>query len=202
MLIYPFHFVSLRVLFERQKRSTGDFAGGSHWTTYSNIYKTYILPLSTRNYTAMQCDSYQREPWVRIRIRSTHAHTLTHTRTRDVAPPPVLMQPSARFRCIYGRQGGTTCSRRGVVAGQSPPYRGDTGSYTLGRMTLPRLLKTFFFFFRGHLRRLAAPKARQERSSSTRVTRCSPPYDRSVDRDDPRKKIATLSFKRERLSQR
>lgn len=58
------------------------------------------------------------------------------------------------------------------------------------------------FFFRGHLRRLAAPKARQERSSSTRVTRCSPPYDRSVDRDDSRKKIATLSFKRERLSQR
>lgn len=81
----------------------------------------------------------------------------------------------------------------GAVSGQSrtkPRFREDMGMHDA-----PEVAQTFFF--RGHLRRLAAPKARQERSSSTRVTRCSPPYDRSVDRDDSRKKIATLSFRRE-----
>lgn len=132
----------------------------------------------------MQCDSYQRNPGY-VRICSTHTHKSDATNGVGAAERPILLHRPPAGRHLV---------QSAVKVGQSPDFV-ETWEATWGRMMLPRLLR--LFFFRGHLRRLAAPKARQERSSSTRVTRCSPPYDRSVDRDDSRKKIATLSFRRE-----
>lgn len=115
----------------------------------------------------MHCDNYQRNPGY-VFVQHTHAHT--------------HKKKVARSRCSRSRAGSSAAKGAVCASGTTAPILWRHGRLRGGPQARSRRLLRLF---RGHLRRLAAPKARQERSSSTRVTQCPPPYDRSVDSDNP-----------------
>lgn len=119
------------------------------------------------------------KPWVRILSAGAHARTHAHTHEEMALFVWGASECSTPSGPLATRAFSAVCGK--LWPGQSSDFQRHGiryGRWSAHFRRLPRL-------FRGHLRRLAAPKARQERSSSTRVTQCPPPCDRSVDSDDP-----------------